>query len=157
MKRAVTHQENADDALAQAISESQTNYAKVQHVEAHLRAGHRLSLSESSYIAAQDRMVAIISDPGTQLGEIKDYVTESLRRLYNQRNTVAHAGSLRSAALSATIRTTLSLVGAGLDRIVHAQLESDGELQPLSLVARAETELRLVGTPGGRTLSSLLE
>ncbi len=154
---AFRHQENTDDALAQALSESHANYAKVQHVEAHLRAGNRLNLSESNDLAAQDRIVAIIQDPRIQLGQIKDYVTESLRRLYNQRNTVAHAGSLRSAALSATIRTTLSLVGAGLDRIVHAQLESDGELQPLSLVARADVELRLVGTPGGRALSSLLE
>lgn len=48
---AFRHQENADDALAQALFESHTNYAKVQHVEAHLRAGHRLSLSESSDIA----------------------------------------------------------------------------------------------------------
>lgn len=84
-------------------------------------------------------------------------MTESLRRLYNQRNTVAHSGSLRSAAIGATTRTALSLVGAGLDRIVHAQLEAHGELAPLSLVARAEIELRLVGTPGGRSLSSLLE
>ncbi len=99
----------------------------------------------------------MIADPAGELGRIHNYVTESLRRLYNQRNMISHSGSFRSIALSATSRTAFTLVGAGLDRIVHAQLESGGELSPLGLVARAETELRLVGTDGGRNLSSLLD
>lgn len=95
--------------------------------------------------------------PSPRQVEIRSYVTESLRRLYNQRNTIVHAGSLRSAVLPATVRTSLSLVGAGLDRIVHTLLQTNGQLAPLSLVARAETELRLVGQVGGRDLGSLLE
>jgi len=154
---AYRHLENANDALAQALAASQTNFEKVQRVEGHLRAGNQLKLPASSDLAAQNRIIAIIQEPAAELSRIKGYVTKSLRRLYNQRNTVAHAGSLRSAALNATTRTALSLVGAGLDRIVHAQLETDGKLAPLSLVARAEVELRLAGSPGGRPLSSLLE
>ena len=153
---AYRHQEIADDDLARALTESPTNFDKVKLVESHLRAGNRLELVDGSDAAAQDRIVAIIQNPAAELARIKAYVTESLRRLYNQRNTVAHAGSLRSATLTATTRTALSLVGAGLDRIVHAQLETDGHLPPLSLVARAEVELDLTGSPGGRTLSALL-
>ncbi len=154
---AYQHIENGNDDLAQALANTQTNFDKVELVETHLRAGNRLNLTHGSDLAAQNRIAAIIQDPAAELGRIKAYVTESLRRLYNQRNTVAHAGSLRSAALTATTRTALSLVGAGLDRIVHAQLQTDGELPPLSLVARAEVELGLAGTTGGRSLSSLLE
>lgn len=154
---AYRHMENADDALANSLGSAESNHEKVRLVEDHLRKGSQLVLADGSDLAAQSRIIAIINDPSQELSRIKIYVTESLRRLYNQRNTVAHSGSLRSAALDATIRTALSLVGAGLDRIVHAQLEARGDLAPLSLVARAEIELRLVGTPGGRDLSSLLE
>lgn len=154
---AYQHLENADDELAESLASAQSNYEKVQFVEDYLSLGNQLVLPNGSDVAAQNRITAIINDPSAELSRIKTYVTESLRRLYNQRNTVAHSGSLRSAALDATTRTALSLVGAGLDRIVHAQLEAHGELAPLSLVARAEIELRLVGTPGGRSLSSLLE
>lgn len=154
---AYRHIENGSgDSLARSLQATDTNYQKVRLVEEHLRSGLRLALAAGSDVAAQDRILAIITNPAGKLRRIHEYVTESLRRLYNQRNTVAHSGSLRSAALGASIRTSLTLVGAGLDRIVHAQLKAGEQLAPLSLVARAETELRLVGGPGGRTLSSLL-
>ena len=50
-----------------------------------------------------------------------------------------------------------SRLGDFFDRIVHAQLEADETLTPLQLVARAETELRMVGKPGGRSPVSLLD
>jgi hypothetical protein len=155
---AYCHMENASPSpLVTDLKASKTNHERVRLVEDHLRAGHTLALTESSDIAAERRLVAILRDSSGELHRIHRYFTESLRRLYNQRNTIAHSGSLGSAALAATTRTSFSLVGAGLDRIVHAQLEANGVLAPLSLVARADTELRLVGTAGGRPLSSLLE
>ena len=154
---AYRHIDAANDQLAAAIRAADTNYAKVRHVEEHLRSGGRLALTDGSEIAAQDRIVAILHDPAGNLERIRGYVAESLRRLYNQRNQIAHSGSLRSAVLTATARTSFALVGAGLDRIVHAQLLADDPSTPLQLVARAETELSLVGTPGGRSPTSLLE
>lgn len=154
---AFRHMENADDSLAESLASKKKNYGKVQLVEEYLRSGGRLELTDDSDLAAQDRITGIINEPAAELGRIRTYVTESLRRLYNQRNTVAHSGFLRSVALNATTRTALSLVGAGLDRVLHAQLEAHEMLDPLSLVARAEIELRLVGSQGGRSLSSLLE
>ena len=154
---AYRHTQSADDALATAIGATNTNYAKVLLVESHLRSGRRLVLTDGSDIAAQDRIVSILDDPAGSLERIRSYVTESLRRLYTQRNQIAHSGSLRSAVLAAASRTSFALVGAGLDRIVHAQLQADESLTPLQLVARAETELSLVGTPGGRSPTSLLD
>lgn len=155
---AYRHLEHAGPSrLITDLQSAQTNYEKVCLIEEHLRRGHSLVLSDVSDIAAEARIRTIIDDPASDLKRIHSYFTESLRRLYNQRNAIAHSGSLGSASLAATVRTSFSLVGAGLDRIVHAQLESRGQLAPLSLVARAETEIRLVGTPGGRRLCSLLE
>ena len=154
---AYRHMDAANDQLAAAIRAADTNYAKVRHVEEHLRSGGRLALTDGSEIAARDRIVAILHDPAGNLERIRGYVTESLRRLYNQRNQIAHSGSLRSAVLTATARTSFALVGAGLDRIVHAQLLADDPSTPLQLVARADTELSLVGTPGGRSPTLLLE
>ena len=151
------HAQNANDVLADRINTAGNNRDKVRHVEEHLSRGGRLTLTDPSDVAAQNRLLAIMSRPRCELRTMRNYITESLRRLYNQRNTVAHSGSLRSLGLSATLRTALSLVGAGLDRIVHAQLLAVEDLEPLHLVARAETELRLIGSPGGRDLASLLD
>ncbi len=151
------HMRIADDTLANQLEEAESNYARVKLVASHLRAGKRLALTDSSDIAAQNRTIGILMDPSGELQRIRRYVTESLRRLYNQRNLIAHSGSFRSAALSATTRTAFSLVGAGLDRIVHAQLQADRATSPTALAARAEAELRMVGTPGGRPPISLLD
>lgn len=144
------------DPLTERQKRSDTNYEKVRLVEQHLRSNVRLTLTDGSDIAAEARVLAMVNDPASELSRIHEYVTESLCRLYNQRNLISHSGSLRSVALAATIRTAPSLVGAGLDRIIHAQLDTHGQLTALELVARAEVELGLVGSPGGRDLASLL-
>lgn len=154
---AYRHAESATDNLAGAISAAQTNRAKVALSEAHLRSGGTLTLGSPADEAAEARISTIISNPSEELTRIRQYVTESLRRLYNQRNMITHAGTFQSVVLTATIRTALSLVAAGLDRIVHAQLETSGSVSPLDLLARAETEFRLVGTEGGRDLVALLD
>lgn len=154
---AYAHVDNGADQLAVELQQAPSNHARVCMVEEHLLAGNTLTLSDASDLAAQERLRAVLREPAECLQRIQRYVSESLRRLYNQRNVIAHSGSFRSAALTATARTSFALVGAGLDRIVHAQLANAPAVPPLDLVARAETELRLVGSPGGRRLSSLLE
>ena len=147
----------ADDHLAEELTAAESNYARVKLVASHLSTGERLALTHGSDIAAQNRIVGILKDPSGELQRIRRYVTESLRRLYNQRNLIAHSGSFRSSALSATARTAFSLVGAGLDRIVHAQLQAERATSPTELAARAAVELRMVGKPSGRSPISLLD
>lgn len=151
------HMRVANDTLANDLEAAESNYGRVKLVASHLSSGELLALTNGSDIAAQNRIIGILMDPSGELQRIRRYVTESLRRLYNQRNLIAHSGSFRSAALSATTRTSFSLVGAGLDRIVHAQLQRDQATSPTELAARAEVELRMVGTPGGRSPISLLD
>ena len=153
---AYQHKPDHPDTLSEQLETANNNYQKIQLVEEHLKTGATLALTKPSDLAAQNRVQEMINTPGETLKRVNRYITESLRRLYTQRNTISHAGSLQSITLNATTRTTFSLVGAGLDRIVHAQL-NDAELEPLALVARAETELELLGTPGQRPLHQLLQ
>jgi hypothetical protein len=79
----------------------------------------------------------------------------ALRRLYRTRDIVLHGGATQGVALHASPRTAAPLVGAGLDRTVHAdQLE---QLAPLDLAARAEVALRLVEGETGLPVVKLLE
>ncbi len=151
---AYAHQNESNDQLASELADTDTNLERVQMIEKHLTKNSRLTLARHSDVAAQARVVELLEEPNATLVRIRRYITGSLRRLYNQRNSVVHAGSMRSVALDATLRTSFSLVGAGLDRIAHAQLTES--LEPHSLVARAEIELKLVGNDGGRQLGELL-
>ncbi|MFD3822073.1 hypothetical protein [Streptomyces sp. NPDC058625] len=58
-------------------------------------------------------------------------------------------------ALEASLRTAAPLVGAGLDRIIHADC-TEG-LDPLDLAARADISLTLVNGETGLSVVDLLE
>jgi hypothetical protein len=79
----------------------------------------------------------------------------ALRRLYRTRNLILHGGATQSVALAASLRTAAPLVGAGLDRIVHAAY-AEG-LAPFDLAARAEVTLSLVDGETGLSVVDLLE
>ncbi|MGR3936932.1 hypothetical protein [Streptomyces sp. BRA346] len=100
-------------------------------------------------------MVALLMEPRRVLGEVMSTYRIALRRLYRTRNIVLHGGSTQGVALHASLRTAAPLVGAGLDRIVHA--DQVHQATPLDLAARAEVALRLVGGETGVSVVSLLE
>jgi hypothetical protein len=156
---AFAHQEHGSDDLAsqlQAMDATSSNYERVRLTEQHLRASRTIAVESASDEAALDRVTGIVGNAEADLDRIRRYVQDTFRRLYNQRNLVMHGGSFRSIALSATLRTAPPLVGAGLDRIVHAQLASRPPITPLSLSARAEAELDLLGSDGASWIVDLL-
>lgn len=104
--------------------------------------------------AAALRVISMRDDP-LVLSRVRGYFRDAFRRLYNQRNFVMHGGRMDSIALPAAMRTMPSLVGASVDRIVHA-LSLDEPTDPLNLAARAANELDLYGSPGSRSLATLL-
>lgn len=104
--------------------------------------------------AAALRVISMRDDP-LVLDRVRGYFRDAFRRLYNQRNFVMHGGRMDSIALPAAMRTMPSLVGASVDRIVHA-LSLDEPTNPLNLAARAANELDLYGSPGSRSLATLL-
>lgn len=152
----LSYQAQPDEPLASSLQQAGSNHERASLVEAWIAEGNPLRLEGASDLAAERRMRLLINDPQPVLARVRQYMSETFRRLYNQRNIVMHAGSLASVAMRATLRTAPPLVGAGLDRLVHASLETPS-VEPLALVARAEIELDLVGTPAGRRLADLLE
>jgi len=144
-----------DDHLGEEIDNAPSNLAKCRILADALLNGDQIQYADPSDAAALERIRAILVKPAATLGRIKVYVDTALRRLYRQRNLVLHAGRTDSVAMSATLRTAPPLVGAGLDRLVHAALTTP-EFDELQLVARAHAELRLVGKAGGSHVADLL-
>jgi hypothetical protein len=100
-------------------------------------------------------MARVLADPYKELGDARAVFELVLRRVYRQRNIVVHGGTADSVAMEATLRTAAPLIGAGLDRLVHAKLVIN--LGPLELAARAANSLELVGEDGGPSVVTMLE
>ncbi|ALL79503.1 hypothetical protein AD006_30165 (plasmid) [Pseudonocardia sp. EC080610-09] len=154
---ALSHQHNSDDPdlLADRLAACPDNRARSVVVADALTEGHTLTLRNSGDRAAQRRMSKLLGDPRRELTDVQNTLITTFRRLYRQRNIVVHSGSTAAAALHGTIRTAAPLLGAGLDRLVHAQLTD--RVAPLDLAARAENSLTLVGDPLGPAITDLLE
>jgi hypothetical protein len=143
------------DAVSGRLQECRTNLQRTDVIAAALSSGAELALASSSDVAAAARMKAALSAPHQQLADVRRIVQGVFRRLYRQRNIVVHGGNTGAIALDSTLRTAAPLIGAGLDRLVHARLIAG--VEPLDLAARAENSLALVGDPLGPALTMLLQ
>lgn len=149
------HRPTMPDRLSHDLTATQTNLERAHVVAAALSSQRYLELSTESDRAAQQRMVKLLAEPRSTLGDVSRHVTSAMRRLYRQRNLLMHGGSTGSVALNSTLRTSAPLVGAGLDRLTHAALTNN--VAPLDLATRAEVNLKLVGGPDGPDVVRLLE
>ncbi|MEV6980748.1 hypothetical protein AB0M95_05730 [Sphaerisporangium sp. NPDC051017] len=155
------HKPQEPDDLAKRVAVCTTNRERGRCVAEALLASGSSALDFSgartrySDGPAARRMVALLVDPRRVLGEVMGTCRITLRRLYRTRNIVLHGGATQGVALQAALRTAAPLVGAGLDRIVHA--DQTERLAPLDLAARAEVALRLVGGETGLSVVDLLE
>ena len=100
-------------------------------------------------------MAKLIADPQLVLRDVESHAALAFRRFYRQRNLVLHGGRTGAVALRASLRTVAPLVGAGMDRIVHAHLIAG--THPLDLAARARLEISRAGSRDGSPLTALLE
>jgi hypothetical protein len=149
------HKPDTPDDLARVLQNMTTNAHRCEAVADALAAGAQLTLTKPSDVAACERMRRMLLDPRKELGDVRRVFTGAMRRFYRQRNIVAHSGHTNGVALDAALRTTAPLIGAGLDRLVHAKLSDS--LEPLDLAARAENSLALVGDPLGPHVTKLLD
>ncbi|MGI5454313.1 hypothetical protein ACQEWB_14260 [Streptomyces sp. CA-249302] len=155
------HKPREADDLTQAIAACTTNQERARLVAEALRtkgAGAldftRTPTKYSDNPAAQ-RMADLVQDPRPVLNDVAGAFRIALRRLYRTRNIILHGGATQGVALEASLRTAAPLVGAGLDRIVHAAYAED--LPPLDLAARAEVALQLVNGETRLSVVDLLE
>jgi hypothetical protein len=155
------HKPSTKDDLARRIAACTTNQERARLVAEALNAGGAPALdftgasTKYSDRPAAQRMADLVKDPRPVLGDVAGAFRIALRRLYRTRNIILHGGATQGVALEASLRTAAPLVGAGLDRIVHASYAED--LDPLDLAARAEVALQLVNGETGLSVVDLLE
>jgi hypothetical protein len=141
--------------LAAALAPAHENRQRCRIVADALIAGTaQMAVLLRSDRAAAVRMTELARDSHRVLADVHEHVATALRRLYRQRNLVLHWGKTDGVALRASLRTTAPLVGAGIDRIIHAHYVDS--LSPLQLVARAKMALATVGTTSGPRCTELL-
>ncbi|GAA2504434.1 hypothetical protein [Winogradskya humida] len=149
------HKPPKPDDLSLALADAQSNAERCDVLVGVLSTPDQPVLTRASDVAARQRMANLVMSPHRELADVQRVYSGVMRRLYRQRNIVAHGGTTAAVALEAALRTAAPLVGAGLDRLVHASLTQG--LEPLELAARAENSLALVGDPLGRGVTRLLD
>jgi hypothetical protein len=153
------HNPTCDDELSVQLAECNLNRERAHLVAEAIRTGRGPDVSQSrtkhSDRAAVERMRKLLDAPQQELEDASKVFKIAIRRLYRVRNIVLHGGSTQSVALNAALRIATPLVGAGLDRIVHATMTEN--LDPLDLAARAELALRMVGGETSLSPVELLE
>jgi hypothetical protein len=154
------HHPDPADRLADEIATCTTNRDRARAVAAALIASETLHLGQGGYrsdsdVAAMCRMQNVLANPRRELGQASATFKIAMRRLYRTRNIVLHGGSTQGVALNAALRIAAPLVGAGLDRITHADLSEN--LTALDLAARAEVGLQLVDGETGLAVVDLVE
>lgn len=143
------------DALADELLGLTANREKADRVLAAIEDGEDLELRRPAETLALSRMTSLVRAPRDELLAVQRRAAASLRRLYRHRNLVVHGGQTAGPALATALRVAAPLLGAGLDRITHADLV-DGR-QPLELAARARFEIHRAGSAHAPSLTGLLE
>ncbi len=152
---AYAHSQAADDPLSADLRHAASSRLRAEIIERAVRANRPLRLGDPADQVGLARIQAILGMPRKRLRDIETYLAAALRRLYRHRNLVLHSGRTQAVCLRAALRTAAPLVGAGLDRLVHAHYVEG--LQPLELAARARLNLDLLESADGVSPVLLLE
>jgi hypothetical protein len=136
--------EKSGGPLAGQLKRLPENRDRAALVAEAIAGGNTPNTLDPSEQAAVERMKAVLANPSSKLADVQLHAADAFRRLYRQRNLVLHGGKTSAIALRASLRTAAPLVGAGVDRIVHARYVE--ALHPLELAARATVALGVVGS-----------
>jgi hypothetical protein len=145
-----------DGDLADLMNSDVRLTTKMDAVSRAVARGDEFELDNPVDAAAVARVRNLLDDPAAAMRRVQGYYKDAFRRLYMQRNLLLHGGRFDSVALPATMRTLPPLVAAGLDRLVHAAMQSPST-DPFGLAARASNELALLGKNEARSIHRLLE
>ena len=128
----------SDTSINEALSSAETNTRRSGLMAEFLQTS-LVTFADPSEQAAAERMRQILSSPKSGLADVEKHVQRVVRRLYRVRNLVLHNAATDSITLAATLRTSVPLLGAGIDRIVRGAVLQ--QFQPLELAARARIVL----------------
>jgi hypothetical protein len=147
-----------NDAEAQSLDDCESNIerAKLFQMLAFTRPG--LTLTNVTDNLALQRVRPALQNPRREITNIAEILTREFTRLYRKRNMVVHGGQIRGANLHSISETLTPLIGAGIDRIVHAELQFGVPPIELSAIAEARVDYLSPTTSGsGGGLLDLLE
>ena len=136
--------EKSESPIAAQLKGMEENRDRAALVAQAIAEGNTPNTLRPPELAAVERMKAVLANPTDKLADIQVHAADAFRRLYRQRNLVLHGGKTSAIALRASLRTAAPLVGAGVDRIVHARYVD--KLHPLELAARANIALGMIGS-----------
>jgi hypothetical protein len=146
--------QETDVPLADRLRNTAENRDRAVMVADAILDGQFPLLGKASDVAATARMKAVLANPRPKLNDVQTHAADAFRRLYRQRNLVLHGGKTSAVALRASLRTAAPLVGAGIDRVVHARYVD--KLRPLELAARAKIGLGTISPGRGGACVDLL-
>jgi hypothetical protein len=133
------HARASSDTLASAITAATESRDKAQLLEQAIVSHTLLNIPRISDQWAAARLAPLLQDPYTGVRSLQVVLQRVFRRLYRQRNIIAHGGRTDSIGLDSTIRLAAPLVGEGLDRISYAMLKRG--VEPLRLAAGAKIRI----------------
>jgi hypothetical protein len=139
--------------LAATLQEATTNTRASGKLAEKLAAGP-VQFTDVSDAAAVERLRTLVLSPRSGLLDLEHHLQRSMRRLYRVRNLVLHNAATDSLTLTAALRSSAPLLGAGIDRVVRGALLL--EIDPLDLAARARVAIDNADHLGPRALADLL-
>ncbi len=126
-------------ALAAELTGYEQNIDRARRFQIHLRSGAPVTLNHEIDQLALDRLQPLLINPRREVSRIADILNREFVRLYRKRNLIVHGGHTHSTNLHAVTEMMSPLIGAGIDRIVHAGLKFG--IRPIQLSATAEAKL----------------
>lgn len=149
------HASGASDDLSNRLRDADSNRDRAALMAKAIAEETPIMLKEVSDQIAAIRIKSLLRAPRATLLSIETHLRHTLRRFYRQRNLVLHWGRVSAVCLNSTLRTAAPVIGAGIDRVVHAGFVEGRN--PLELASRARLHLDLVGTSDGCVPVDLLE
>ncbi len=148
---ALTH----EDDLAAEIRGFDRNLDRAKRFQRHLCAGTAVRLPNEVDRLALSRIRPLLTDPRPAITRIAEILTREFVRLYRKRNLIVHGGHTHNTNLHAVIERMSPLIGAGIDRIVHAGLKYG--IPPIQLSATADAKLHYLVPAGVDHPGNLLD
>ena len=128
-----------DDVDAQALDGCESNIERAKLFQMLAFTRPDLNLTNVTDNLALQRVRPALQNPRQEITNIADILTLEFTRLYRKRNMVVHGGQIHGANLHSISETLTPLIGAGIDRIVHAELQFG--VPPIELSAIAEARV----------------
>ncbi len=128
-----------DDTDAHAIKACETNIERARLFQMMAFNRPSLALTNATDNLALQRIRPALHNPRKEVTRVAEILTREFTRLYRKRNMIVHGGQIRGANLHSISETLTPLIGAGVDRIVHAQLHFG--IAPIQLSATAEARI----------------